>query len=191
MNKLFTTILAILAIVAFSNQAEAADNTSLLVNITVQIDHDLIIEWDGTPDTIADKNWALGSATAVSLGTAYNTFDHDQVLLDIENKTTVVPISLTIVVTDDGNWTHVDAKVPNANEFTMGYNYIANGVVDGTGPYSNIATAGNTVMATGIPPVGSGVPDDIYSIVLQLEVPDSVNTGISGTIVVGIYAAVV
>ena len=182
MNKFFTTILAIVAMVAFSTKADAAVvNDSLVININVQISHNLEIQWDNGGAPAADfaaRNWNLGTAATVNLNTAYDTQTHDPIDLDIRNDTNNVPVQLDLNITDGAaNWDHALATGAQ-NEYVLEYS--VNDAVSWN------ATTVGSASADIISPL---VQNDVVNFELRLTTPSSISTGNSGQIVATVFVA--
>lgn len=180
MNKLFTTILAVAAIFALSAKADAAVvNDSLVININVQISHNLEIQWDngGAPaNDFAARNWNLGTAATVNLNTAYDTQTHDPIDLDIRNDTNNVPVQLDLNITDgSANWDHA-LVTGTQNEYVLDYS-----VDNGTNYNATTVGSASTDIAS---PLTQG---DVVNFELRLTTPSSISTGNSGQIVATVF----
>ncbi len=183
MNKLLTTLLVLTAMLAFSQSAYAVavtNNDTLVINVTIQLDTLLEIEWDdgagGVADDYAPRTWALGTAANVALSGTYDTQSDDPLALDVLNSSTVIPMDVTIQIDDAaGGWTY--GLAAGADTFTLGYS-INNG-----GSYTNpaLAVVGNPGTPVALTTMAIGATMNFE---LEVGTPSSVTTTNSGAITV-------
>lgn len=178
--------MAIFAIAAFSQRAEAASNTSLTINITVTISSNIDIVWNNGLVT-TDRSWGLGTGTqTVNLGTAYaSNAGADRIPVGdsvILNRTTNVPIQLNLGVNVAGtNWIYAaDQNAPALNKFLLGFD------LDNSGTFTALggATSANAILGTPLQ------ENDTVDVAIQFTTPQQVSTGNSGDLSVTFFAAV-